>query len=111
MLKHVWTMCDRNPLKDKISYFGLRFHKNSQTFFPGDEITGIVEIEANVDIITNGGVEVIFRAESLACWNEEDEESSSSENNKTVRCHRSFWTKTLCIFGNKGIKCFQLLLF
>lgn len=95
-------MCEQNERQGQISYFGFRFHKNSQTFSPGEEITGIVEIEANVEVYINGEIEVIFRAESLACWSNDIEEGSDTNEKNTIRCHYKHWSHTVGVYGEKG---------
>ena len=89
-------MIEDEGFDDLISYFELKFHKKEKTFYVGEKISGVVEIQTKGDV-QKGEVSLIFRGESLVCWNEDEEKGNDQVT--TIRCHRNHWLEKVFLFG------------
>lgn len=75
--------------------FEIRFQRNCRTYFAGEDVVGFVDIDyktwTEVDEMT-----LLFRGETLACWQDEDSDGSSKN---TIRAHKCHWKEQISING------------
>ena len=77
--------------------FAVRFQRNCRTYFTGEDVVGFVDVALTTWTEVNH-VTLLFRGETLACWQEEETFSGVCN---TIRAHKCHWRENVIINGRQ----------
>jgi len=79
----------------QVTHFAVRFRRGCRTYYTGEVIDGFIDIDKESERLLEK-IEVCFRGETLACWQDDDDETHKQN---TIRAHKCHWKKDISVKG------------